>query len=494
MAEYWAKLSTGNLSEHFKNIGMIDTVSNIGDTFYAQGDDIDFKEFFSINLVKVANCIVYKSTLKECNLQNYGHRTGFSNHIIFEECQIVNLKITDLTLSTISFIKCVVDNIEIRDCREIDVLNIDKSTSVNKIFIGDNLIYNLHITEVKSINNITIKEGQIHNILIRDSLLGIFTCEDNRNLSDLSLSGCNFDRITFHNTHFEQQLSILDCKKGHLEFNLCEFKCKNVIVERNSVELLFYKVRSYVKTIFRFSENQESKVYFERCYFQEEVLFQGQMAQKEKNLLISDTVFKDLVLFDDDNAKCLEIKETLFQKGLLLPIPKFVKIHEIHSSVWCMLKNQAISRNDNIIALKYRKNELNSYLKELSYRNKQIQEKIVLTFNWISNNHGIDWIRGVVFTTLSWILFYSIFVMSKDGFNGFTNGKSVFLLTNAEFWSNAIDYLWIPQGLKDLSEGLKTNNVWWINITMGLSFILGKVFIAYGVFQTISAFRRHGKI
>jgi hypothetical protein len=339
----------------------------------------------------------------------------------------------------------------------------------------------------------TIENSPIENIIINNSSIGTFRCNNNLLLIDFSIKNCEFKSISFHESTIHGKLSMSECKHGEILFKLCEIKVKEVSLTNSSIELLFQKIRSYVKPIFRFNGSQKSKISLERCYFSEEVLFQGQQSDNERNLFITYTVFKDLVLFDDDHCKCLVVKECLFQNGLLLPIVNINKPIEVSSSVWCILKNQAVSRNENISALEYRTKELISYSKELKDKKIKCQERIVLFLNRCSNYHGIDWGRGLLFTLGSWIIFYALFTLSKDDFYCLIHTNCKFALFDSNYMADALNYLWIPEGLNDLSNALIANHSLISSISMILFFVLGKILIAYGAFQTISAFRRHGK-
>ena len=65
------------------------------------------------------------------------------------------------------------------------------------------------------------------------------------------------------------------------------------------------------------------------------------------------------------------------------------------------------------------------------------------------------------------------------------------MIFDKDFWPDAFEFLWLPQGIKKLSDS--TANLSWFTIPIVAFFIIGKILIAYGVFQTVSAFRKHGK-
>jgi len=109
-----------------------------------------------------------------------------------------------------------------------------------------------------------------------------------------------------------------------------------------------------------------------------------------------------------------------------------------------------------------------------------LNEIIVLILNTISNKNGLSWIRGVLFTLTVWVLFYGLFIMSRDGVG------DVFFLNIEANREGFINYLWLPSGLNDLF--IDNNAISWFTSVI---FIVGKMAIAYGIYQTITAFRKY---
>jgi hypothetical protein len=238
---------------------------------------------------------------------------------------------------------------------------------------------------------------------------------------------------------------------------------------------------------FEFTNFLKSKLIFDRGYFSEELRFKGKITDNQHNIEIKDTIFKDLVIFDIGIVPFICIRESLFQKGGFFTIDEQLPITRYHSSVWCYLKNQANSRNDQINALEYRRKELISFKAELKKSNGNKKERFVLWINEISNEHGLNWLRSVWFTLISWVISYCLFSAFRCNLSG------TFVLFEKSYWKEAISFLWLPQGISELTEGLNRNQHWINSLFMVMFFLLGKILVAYGIFQTISAFRKHGK-
>lgn len=118
-----------------------------------------------------------------------------------------------------------------------------------------------------------------------------------------------------------------------------------------------------------------------------------------------------------------------------------------------------------------------------------IREYTLLTFNRISNNYGMSWTRGIIFTIACSFIFYLLYSISMNTVELTWNVRT-WMLFSSEYWEKVLGFLWLPNsdGFRDL-----LTNPTEVSIRSYIWFILGKIFIAYGIFQTISAFRKYGK-
>ncbi|MBN1253454.1 MAG: hypothetical protein JXA16_15045 [Bacteroidales bacterium] len=524
MAEYWIKYIDDTTSEKVNKVEEIKKILKDSNKYssntliFSCGQDIDFENFFGQQFPDKLECIVYKSNINNCLLEANSNRNGYSNPITFFECEIENIQISGLSLGYLSFDKCTVNRADISNCSEIKKINISKESQIGDLNIKYNKeIYSFLIDSKSKIKSIELNNSSIIDVILKESILENLTSIKYCSFNNFSLNNCQINSINIFNTPIAKELVIVGCQENSsIDFKLCRFTVKEVKIENSIVNINFNKVRTKDKILFRLNESQKSYFHFNRCYFADEVLFQGNIFENNRNLLINECVFKNLVLFDNDNANSLVIKESLFQDGILLPLNlKETQHHfswwcfmnriktylknkrnweKIHSSVWCTLKNQALSRNDKINALEYRRYEMNSYAQELKEIKSKNQEKIVLLLNRISNNHGQSWTRGALFTLISWIGFYSLFTMSRDSFRGLNFYNCHFLLSDNTFWTEAINFLWIPHSINILIDGLETDLYGIFKIFMAIFFFLGKILIAYGIVQTISAFRKHGNL
>jgi len=150
-----------------------------------------------------------------------------------------------------------------------------------------------------------------------------------------------------------------------------------------------------------------------------------------------------------------------------------------------LLKHEARRINNTISALNYNKIEMKLYAKTVKVR--QFADWSMLKLNRISNNYGSDWVWGMGFTMACGLICYSIFNISIYGFGFFWADSWNFIYNDARFWSGFINYFWLPTGFNELAR----HGVVQGGIAGGIVFILGKILIAYGIYQTVSAFRKY---
>jgi hypothetical protein len=154
-----------------------------------------------------------------------------------------------------------------------------------------------------------------------------------------------------------------------------------------------------------------------------------------------------------------------------------------------LLKHEAKKINNVISALAYYRVEMHIHFKKLRYW--QVDDFLSLSLNYLSNNFGLSWLRGIAFTVVSGLVFFALFVMCRDGFGFFWQPQWDCLLNNESFWGEFINFFWLPTGFTSLIH----SNEFSFKIAGGgfgaTFFILGKVFIAYGIYQIIAAFRKY---
>lgn len=169
---------------------------------------------------------------------------------------------------------------------------------------------------------------------------------------------------------------------------------------------------------------------------------------------------------------------------------------ESDSQTYVRLKNEALKNNNSIKAMQYREKEMSSYSKELTTQRARakfwawLTDESILFLNTVSNKNGLSWLRGIIFTFVCAIVFFWII-----NFFGIEDGQSRFFIWDfktfhfegvGEIWKRFLNMFYLTS-FKDKFEGVKLN-------ALGETvFFLSKIFISYGIYQTIVAFRKFSK-
>jgi hypothetical protein len=130
---------------------------------------------------------------------------------------------------------------------------------------------------------------------------------------------------------------------------------------------------------------------------------------------------------------------------------------------------------------------------ELRHGNNSFWKKVKLFFenlgfrlNWFSNNHGESWLLALVFTVAVSLLFFTASIWGLTHWGDWpTLGNNIHKLPGFMLPTHSIDYL--SKDILTAHPHLKVN-LWHTSWDF-----LGRIFIGYGFFQFVAAFRRHGK-
>ena len=314
-----------------------------------------------------------------------------------------------------------------------------------------------------------------------------------------------FSRCSFQN------LVLADFNyKGKFQFNFCCFEKKQYFHHatfKNDIE-------------------------FFNCEFNNVVIFYK--VQFEKNINLTSSTFHENLLFSYSKFLGLGIfNRVIFKKGLDLSLTSInnnltffeTKINNYHSEkidiheerhfetgnsrkrydisvtgsgniptlnkreTFRIIKHQLEKEGNNIDAFKYNSLEKQAYQQQLKEQGQKwfnSQDALMFAFNSLSNNHKISWFKGVVFTFCAAILFYSLSI--------FSSGKFILSLENfSETFNNNLKAIVVflnpvhnPNYITDIFN-IKSSelNGWYY----ALDFV-GRIFIGYGIYQTIQAFRK----
>lgn len=215
--------------------------------------------------------------------------------------------------------------------------------------------------------------------------------------------------------------------------------------------------------------------------------------------------FTGIINFTDANLLGNVVLKNIYLKRFLLTnavmVGGFFTEHlyfkeESDSQTYVRLKDEALKNNNSIEAMQYREKEMLSYSKELnaqiSYDNigTWLTDKSVLFLNTISNKNGLSWLRGIIFTISCAIIFFWVI-----NFLGIENDYPRFFVLDlktfhfegiGEIWKRFLNMFYLID-FKEKFQGTELNA---IGETV---FFASKIFISYGIYQTIVAFRKFSK-
>lgn len=337
----------------------------------------------------------------------------------------------------------------------------------------ENITENTKLTTVKSFDELFV----CHRTTYNDGVLTIeYTLVDfeidsvcfteikerHSELKQLCFNFCTFplnivarDAIIECSLHFQNTTFA-----GGVNFDNCNF---NGTIE-------FEKISPSIGT------SNNNALSFNNCFFHSDsIVIVQNIDNINYNIVIEKTTIRGIVIMRNIKANSLSLKDSKVT-GTISLAGNIDFNKTIGSHTDCILKHEAHKISDIVNFLKYRKREHVKIYKELFKQKKYVRGSakwLVVTLNRISNDFGQNWILGVGFTVGFAMLFVAILIaISKD-------------LNFSTYWNDSLNFLWLPSTFSEESKKIA-------DVSMTI-YLLGKIVVGFGIYQTITAFRRHGK-
>jgi hypothetical protein len=407
----------------------------------------------------------------------------FENTVEINSSQNLNLTFTNTEFKKRVTINCNRGNLLFLNCEILegiaiasaDKANIDLSgTQLSREVIITGLIGRLSLTETKfqSFEN-------NDRVIIRDCIISHdFGCKQAK------LSNANFNKSTFKQiATFDDAILKYSNFPGAGNFWDVIFEGKayfnNTTIEKSAsfIGTEFHDIVIFLSV--NTSDNASGD--FSAAKFHKRAFFNH---SKFSKLTFNNSEFLDLVSFKD--LKCLELNmaNALFAKGA-----DFLRaeITNADRETFRIIKNEFIKINNGVEALVFRAKEMIAYEKEIPKKTR-LSEWFLVWLNKVSNHYGLSWVRGFCFTFIVGFLFYILYLSSLHhlpfnwgwgGVNGFVNAIDNSIKYFIKFFiiTHDLDFMdsYGPTGISYLID------------------FFSKIFIGYGIYQTIQAFRKHGK-
>lgn len=434
-----------------------------------RNDDI----YRNINIIIFTNC-----RFKGVEL-NFEEINKLNLSIYFKECRFeCDLKVLNSNLNHLKFI----DTIDISKTLEI---------SGNKI----NAFY-LKNSKKKTINklkaNIKIHKNIFYKFISLEFTQHtwgefLFTNNDLKNKIDKGIfaTSGNFRNAQFHNAvfsetnfgeevRFDYSVFSSNISLGRANFHNCIFENAyfDFVHFREPANFNGSTFKSYTQFL-RSKNINNGQCFFTACTFHDYFNFNG---SEFKNLIIKNSIFRGAASFIDTKFNQLKIHQTQFEKSAYFDNVEILNINKCDRNTLRSIK-QELQKSQNIIDYNnFKSYELDAYKRELVSSNKK--DLFILWLNSISSRHGLDWFRSINFTLIIGFIFYCLYFTSENhnlNFSFSYNSINNFLLNYFKFL--------IPTYSTTFENGLSK---WY----QQLLFIIGKIFISYGIFQTIQSFRK----
>ncbi|SCW83248.1 hypothetical protein [Mucilaginibacter sp. NFR10] len=424
----------------------------------------------------------FSSSDLDCSIEL---RAGYYNTVFFEKNKLnqyftisENVEINNFYISSSEFSDRVAfSNGTITEIFWLSTALFNSQVVVDKEF----KVKSFYLNHVLARQNFGIKyDGNIENLSIHScEFVNSFNCyfstaiEAKEDISGLSftIDGIIKGNIILDNITVPS-ISISGVNLGNIIFKKIETHLITITDFYNQSKLTFADLKLVYKNhaliIFDSNINTTEFVNVDFRKFEELVIAKSEVS----SLILSNSVFPPKIQIGTKNPKF----------GYIIKADEKISDNVYYKETYRQLKLAADKQGNRASSLAFRSQEMHYFRKELPWG----WDKVVLYLNYLSNNHGLSWSRGVVFTVIiSWILFISYeasltnpaFSWTFNGsFKDLCSGFYCGLLSFSNFWAS------FP-----LFKNLESEHITW---KTNLVFILSRIFMGYGIYQTIPAFRK----
>nr|WP_320059788.1 pentapeptide repeat-containing protein [uncultured Bacteroides sp.] len=304
---------------------------------------------------------------------------------------------------------------------------------------------------------------------------------------NINLGNCTFDgSVTFYDNTFEGDLSFAESifnKHLYLGKEQIEGDANYTSIKR----LILRKTRINWRADFEFCKIDILFGYF--MDVQKDSIFRI-FKSSINSVDLTSLCNRGIVVFEENSDK---IEQLTLYSALNIGQIEILNTHIANLSdrrTAQILKDSAIKSSNKIDAIKYKSQEMVFYKQELKSaifqktkvcrlhkKRRPIEEYLLLFLNKWSNNNGQSWLWGVAFTLIVALFWYILIILSDIE-------SYWFYSTSGEVWKN---YLQVLNALNFRDNPLGFT----LNALGETWFFISKIFISYGIYQTVSAFRKY---
>lgn len=284
------------------------------------------------------------------------------------------------------------------------------------------------------------------------------------------LKYADFNGIYFNGVTYFSEAKFF---KGADFTNTC-FKEDSYFDEILSNDTLNFSDADFIKKA-NFKNLTSFNLIFFNTTFRDIINFQNSSVKNE--LSFHQAIFFNYARFFIKKVKYLKFDDSFYSLGfsfLCIAEENIENIELASQKTYCLLKNVANYTNNKRLKNLMFCREMSQQLALLKNNKCSLfdDDFIILTFNKISNNFGLSWKRGIIFTLVSSLIFFVLYSFSAQDL-------SIKSFLTDKFFQNFLIFLYPGFFEKNFSNSISI-----------LFYFIGKVFIFLGLYQTIQAFRK----
>lgn len=249
------------------------------------------------------------------------------------------------------------------------------------------------------------------------------------------------------------------------------------------IETEFRDVDFLERVDFTELKSKKTTLQFKNCTFQKSTYFDNSTVLK---LGFTSVAFQGITSFQQlDCLHLIKFTNSYFEKIGYFQGVKIGDENSLDSTTIQIIKGQLLKSESKIDYLKYNALEQKKHFKKLTINDPDFY---TLLLNSKSNDFGRNWFKGLKFTFQISFFFFLIMIMVNSFIA--SNYPLIFDLNNpfASTSTILLEYLKFTFSLGLESKEFQSNGY------LYLIFIIAKIFIGYGIYQTITAFRKYGKM
>ncbi len=459
-------------------------------------------ENFKIDVVYFHECTLIFKELSFQDIDNKNLLLSFAHCNILCKLSVYNCKIKTFQITDPKSLKQLDINSYNENQNEFELFNfycgfthapIYRLSSDIKI---SNSIFKrqLRIENVKQINGSFDFTGNIINKYLNHTYLKAKLNDNDFVFSHFS-NNLFESKVSFKNTSFFNN-NIFDAKKNEVEHNsnVPFFYYTNFNDDVDFTECTFIQFTQFIscnfnkKADFSNSKNFDNGVLlFSECTFYGVTYFNNSFLNV---LTFTKCTFEKIASFNQSILNKLFLIQVKFDEVAFFD---YIKIKEIDNGNFLKydkidfwkttirtIKQELQKAENRVDYLRFKAYELDAYSKE---KDKNWKDDLILYFNKNSNYFGLDWTKGISFIFQWSFAFYMLYLITFAIVNK-TNKN--FPQSIEEF---SVLYLKFINPLSFLKSPIEDAENFFFPL---LFLLLGKIFVSYGIYQTIQAFRKFG--